>query len=604
MYIDSITTRNFMGLKNVHIVTSGAKVNLFAGPNESRKSSVKDAIRIAWLGTSPRVRLKKDHSLLVTDGMQKGRVTIKWRMENGAEQQEMYRNIDSEGAVSPKEFKFDEYSVACLTFALQVQSFADAKLEDRKQLLTNLLEIRMSKEDILKRLKEEYKADDPRISHISPFLRSGFDAAHKEATAKQAAARAAWVALTGETWGNEKVLEWKPPEDSDLVVVTKAQMDAANSEMDELDNQIDSLVRQQATIDANQSAIERLTTERAEVTELRKQYPSLRKSRTQLTIGIDELKSDIDEQKERLANIEVARHVLSCPNCDHKLRLNGRELVPVEIDQVDIGSGDASNETVFATKLANAEADLTARQRDLVLLDQKLERAKGGEARIAAIDEELAKIAPPGGIGISFAASIADARTARATRNEVVNKMRANFAQVETRKKNLESAKEAVKAYFEWKKVTDALAADGIPGAMLMEAIKPLNKRMEASAALAGWPRVQLNKDMELVRDTPLEPMRAYSLLSKSAQWRASAVVAEAISSMAGMKILILDEMDILTAGDDRVRCMEWLKKLGEDDYHSIFVFATMKSKPTSEVCAGARVHWMPDVVLNQSTGE
>lgn len=600
MKINSITTRNFMRLKSVHVDTSAAGVHLFCGPNESGKSSLKESVRIALIGTSPRVKHKKDHALLVTDGQRKGRVALKYQHEDGAEVISMHRNVDSENAVFPTDFRFDEFSVSCLNFALQIQSFADAKDEERRKLLNELFEIRMPAEKVVALLKGQYKVQESFVKHVQPLLRAGFEAAHKDAKQKMSNARGAWETATGENWGSEKVKTWVPPEDSDLVVIPPETLAKSTEYLNQIDRELERNLTEQGKLQAAGDARARLLVERDTCEQLKKDRKQFKAQRMSAVMDCQEHQSNIEDLQGRITLIRDAHKVLSCPNCDHKFHLREGELVPVDLEALDIGTGDTVNGPDLEKQLAVARNSLATRQRDIANADVSIERANNADARIAEIDAEVAKLAEGGDLDM-LKAAIDSLRQDRANSTVEHGKLVAANAQSAQRTTRIAAAEKAKNDYSEWEKCVDALAPDGIPATLLLEQIAPINKRLEESAALAGWPRVQLNAQMELVRDSK-EEKRSYALLSESAQWRAAALMADAIASLSGMKILVLDRMDVLTAGDDRAQCMKWLKSLAESDFHTIFVFATMKVKPSSDSVYGAQVHWMPDVISNQST--
>jgi hypothetical protein len=133
----------------------------------------------------------------------------------------------------------------------------------------------------------------------------------------------------------------------------------------------------------------------------------------------------------------------------------------------------------------------------------------------------------------------------------------------------------------------DALAADGIRADLLKDALQPINQRMAASAALAGWPAPSITEDMDVIREDGL----VYELLSESAQWRMSAVVADAISGMSGLNVLILDRMDVLDL-TGRAQALRWVAKLAEDGYETILVMATLKEPPKG-LPANIKATWL-----------
>jgi hypothetical protein len=73
---------------------------------------------------------------------------------------------------------------------------------------------------------------------------------------------------------------------------------------------------------------------------------------------------------------------------------------------------------------------------------------------------------------------------------------------------------------------------------------------------------------------------RPYQLLSESEQWRVDAMLAEAVSHLSGLKLLVLDRMDVLVP-EARNQLISWLDVLastGEVD--TALVIGTLKALP------------------------
>ena len=127
-----------------------------------------------------------------------------------------------------------------------------------------------------------------------------------------------------------------------------------------------------------------------------------------------------------------------------------------------------------------------------------------------------------------------------------------------------------------WEAVADALAPNGIPGEMLADALGPINQRLASSSHMTEWLRVDIDADMTITGGG-----RPYNLLSESEKWRADAMIAEAISHISGVKLLVLDRMDVLDV-TGREDILFWLDGLAEDgEIETALLFATLKAVPT-----------------------
>jgi hypothetical protein len=142
------------------------------------------------------------------------------------------------------------------------------------------------------------------------------------------------------------------------------------------------------------------------------------------------------------------------------------------------------------------------------------------------------------------------------------------------------------------------LAPEGIPGEMLAEAIGPLNSRLAVSSGIAEWAYVTIDKDMQV-----LATGRPYALLSESEQWRVDAMIAEAISHLSGLGVLVLDRFDCLDL-KGREDLIAWLDVLATDkEIESALIFGTLKSQPSGLPDTFASF-WIEDGVVAQRLQE
>ncbi|UTN73787.1 AAA family ATPase [Pseudomonas aeruginosa] len=77
MRITKLEITNFQGLRHAALDVS-APVLLVAGHNGAGKSSLLDAISMAFSGQPRRVSLKKEMDKLVTEGAKKGEARVEW----------------------------------------------------------------------------------------------------------------------------------------------------------------------------------------------------------------------------------------------------------------------------------------------------------------------------------------------------------------------------------------------------------------------------------------------------------------------------------------------------------------------------------------------
>ena len=177
--------------------------------------------------------------------------------------------------------------------------------------------------------------------------------------------------------------------------------------------------------------------------------------------------------------------------------------------------------------------------------------------------------------------------------NKVIN-IEAEITAAENSSKDVERVtKEALKHHNlvkEWHVVAEALSPSGIPLTVTVEAITPINKRLENTHSLTEWPLIKLEKDLSITAGG-----RPYGLLSESEMWRADAALAEALSIASGVKLFVLDRMDVLSPRN-RAILIKWLGKVSID-HDTIIIIATLKTPP-AKLPPGFESVWIQDGLI------
>ena len=151
---------------------------------------------------------------------------------------------------------------------------------------------------------------------------------------------------------------------------------------------------------------------------------------------------------------------------------------------------------------------------------------------------------------------------------------------------------------LDWTAIADALAPDNIPAELLAEALTPINERLTISSESAQWSDVTITRDIQV-----LFGGRDYALISESEKWRADAMIAEAVSHISGVKLLVLDRFDCLDA-QGREDALYWLDDLAEDgEIDSCLIFGTLKGLPES-LPQNISTHWIEGGVISSERSE
>ena len=138
-----------------------------------------------------------------------------------------------------------------------------------------------------------------------------------------------------------------------------------------------------------------------------------------------------------------------------------------------------------------------------------------------------------------------------------------------------------------WLQAGELLAPDGIPGQIIGELLKPINDRLRQTAIITGWDQVQLSPTMDIMIG-----LLPYMLGSDSAQWRAQAAIAEAISYISGVGVLCLDRLDVLDV-PNRNRLLNWVNIIAQD-HNTVLLFGTLK-EPPKKLPPSFALHWLED---------
>lgn len=594
MKLTHIEAQNILGIVAASVAIS-TPVTLFAGPNGQGKTSIAEAVRMALGGDieARGVHLKKDLQALVHESAKSGSVEV--TLDGGLT---TFALVPS-GKATPA----DVYTPhRALPFVLEPHRFAGLDANERRSMLFNLMGLRITPEEVIKRL-EARGVDKTKALRVGPLMKAGFDAACTEAKRKATEAKGAWRAITGETYGAVKAETWAAP--------APAHDAAAAKELaTELQHADVALEQWQQAIGKAQAEEQRRAALRNKLPVLNEQAGKL--ERIQNKLAADE--SGLAEWEQRLQATAAEAGQGQRVGLVHEL---GSALAyclsritvtaPVERDPAEDHAFDTleayerEHGQIGAAGNPEAQAKLpeVRKSRDLMASavqngKRDLEAAKKAQDEAKAIEEELAEVFD--------AAGLAEARTQaeqlKATRAELVKKLdviKAQKAAADAAEKKTTEAAAHHADVVAWDKIADALAPDGIPGDLLAEALTPFNERLTQSANDAEWLRVGINADMSI---TTMDG-RPYKLLSESEKWRADAMLAEAISHLSGLKLLVLDRFDVLDL-KGRADLLAWLEILAtEGELETALLFGTLKSIPAGlPACVSA--HWIQAGELQQ----
>ena len=555
MKISAITAKNFIGARDVDLKLS-RPVLLVCGKNHSGKSSVAQAVRMALTGEPSRVVLKKEYKQLVSDDAEVGYAVVEHdggqsaiTIPNGAHEQT--------GSRRPSEL---------LPFVLDAQRFASLDANERRKLLFALTGISITGPEVVSRMLER-GCDADKVDIIAPHLRAGSDTAHKEAQAKARDAKAAWRAITGETYGAVKAASWKAPKQERTG--------------DNLSSSRESLARLEAQIEANTGTLGEMNGRAKRAAEQAGRLAELRSKAAgyaRIADKINRDEADLNQWEAKLEEVGKSagqrlpeEPTYTCPSCSVVLRhshANGALVEYTPPPPVDREAADKLLEYQKAAELMrrcveNGKRDLGA--------------ADAAAKALAEIEDAGLAEVPNTGEMDTLKAATDDLKQQRAELQKAIRQLEdAERAAHQADKRTADAAKHHGDVQ-QWETIAAALAPDGIPGQMLGEALGPVNSRLSDSHFSTEWPIVTITSYMDITAAG-----RPYRLLSESDQWRVDAMIAETIAHLSGEKLLVLDRVDVLDI-EGREDLLFWLDELASSgQIETALLFATLKALPAN----------------------
>ncbi len=554
MKITAIKTSNFLGARNVDAKLS-KPICLFAGKNFSGKSSLQEAIRMALTGESVRVSLKQDYRKLVTDGADVGFCVVE---HDGQQSAITLPN----GA---HEHTGQERPSPLLPFCLDAQRFARLPEDERRTLLFGLMGLRTDGPAVTDRLIAK-GCHAAKVEAIAPFLRAGFDAAHKEAQVKAREAKASWRTITGETYGNVKAARWA----AQKPVVDERKIVALRHDVADLDARIETTQAQYSELQGRAKAAAEQSAKLAGLRQRAGTYARIAGKLKADEADLKKWRETLDQLKKTCGPRLPNEPTYTCPSCSATLRHDHANGALVEFTPAPPVDMEAAN------KLVEYEKAVALMERSVANDKRDLEAADAAARLLAEIDEAGVE-APDAGELDAIKARVDDAKKSRSILLGEIAALENEQRAAAAADKRTADAAALHTDVAQWEAIADTLAPSGIPGEMLAEALGPINERLAKSSNESQWLRVGIDADMSIVADGG----RPYALLSESERWRADVMIAEAVSFLSGVRILVLDRIDVLDL-PGREDLLYWLDGLAADgEIDTALLFGTLKALPT-----------------------
>ncbi len=552
MKLTHLKITHYLGARSIDAALAHP-ITLFAGRNGAGKSSIVEAVRHAITGDSTRVALKKDYGQLITEGQEVGSV-------------EVQDTLDGSFSVVLPSGKGVHHANPALPYVLDHHAFSRMAPNDRRAFLFNLMKIKTDGAEVLDRLIKR-GCDVDKAKAIAPHLSAGFDAAAKEAQAQAREQKALWRNITGEAYGDKKAPGWKAqaPEISHLDLV------AQQSVIDGITKMIDAANQDLGALNAKVSAANNVRAKLAKAQEDAGKYARIADKLQRDEKELTEWKAKVEDTRAKAAGGLIEAHH-ACPHCEGLIQIRNAMIVKYVMPESVPDAEAAARLPEYEKAMRTLENAVANDERDLFIADNAAKSIEELEKQIGEAPAEMALMAA--------VAKVDELKAERKRASEEMETSRRLHRQHEEAANKTASAQIHHDNVQAWGKIADAMAPDGIPGELLTEALEPINARM-SMASVFGQRTVVITTDMEILLMDIRHGGRPYSLLSESEQWRADAVIAEAISHLSGLRLLALDRADLLDMAG-RTDLLYWLDDLAEaGEIDTALVFATLKAVPT-----------------------
>ena len=582
--LTQIEVLGFLGARDVHIKLTHP-VCLIAGSNAAGKSSVRDAVALALTADLSRVSLKKDAAHLVHAGSRGAAVRI------STDTEEYGVEITADGKITDKAKGRETHPL--LPFVLDARRFARQSDTERRSMLFGLMKVSTNSEAV-RQLLERRSHAQPLIDTVAPMLRSGFPAAHTEAQARARDAKAAWKAITNETWGARKGADWSAVV-PDEPIATAKEIERLRTELVAAESTVHDLIARGAAAAAHAEG--RMRAE-GHLADLDKRGTPELIDRLAKKLAHDE--AELAESAQLVAEMDSTAKaymatLCDCPACGVTLEVQGGgkslqraadtgqplQNLPVEAFEGPLNAARKAHE-LMQSAVRNAKRDL----------DAAISAAEQAKALRATLAEPAA---------VAESAPADQISAARKSEAQVRADLREKETAIQSHQRAVEATAKA-RGYHEavaaWDALADDLAPEGIQAQLLANAIGPFNLELQHHADMAEWGQIMVQPDMSLTKDG-----RPYALLSESEQWRVDAVCAAALSRLGLLDLLCLDRFDVLDI-EARGQLLGWLGDAAwADEFKTVLLFGTLKGEPTV-LPEGVQAVWLDqgvsrDVVLS-----
>jgi len=587
--ITQIQIENFLGIEVLTLPLT-APINLLIGENEAGKSSVRDALQWALTGTARGLKTHQEQAALIRNGAKGAEVTI--TLADGATI--IRRKTPKSPATVTGEVPEGTLSPLILCDPFTFLSWPE---DQRRELLFKVLPgLDPNGAEIVGGLAEMIGQPVPDLETAKAVNRlaavahkQGFPAAEKEAVAMRREAKRgkeSFASLT-QPGGRATIGE----REYILPDVNSGTVEAA---LRGLQGERDALVKEQGKQEAQAAAA-------------KKRQAAIAQMEADLKTAQD---NPPEEPGEGLIEkwegfVAADRKILD--ECQEALKAatgNAPEIFPATCPAIKLEAApcpragesiggqapDPAKLEKLRQNVEDAGADLLKTKESLAMVQITVTEWDNWQAKITKLQADLSKLRTDTAQDAAAGEDLADKITALDVRlavgNELLNKVKTFWALKEAYDNAQGKAGEADREVALYDALAKALAPDGLPSRLIAEALAPVNDLLAlAGGHLFPGRTLALTKDLEVqLEGCP------FTTLSKSARFRVGVAFQFALAKLAGARLLMIDESDILDL-PNRSQLIDFLLAIRED-FDITLVFATSDHAAPSPVPEIA-VWWM-----------
>ena len=429
----------------------------------------------------------------------------------------------------------------------------------------------------------------------------GFQSAHKYVMDRALMLKGEWRSVTGgETYGPVKAEGWscEAPE------VDASHMERLKEDIGDLDAEIAKLQARQGAL-TERAANRKRTMDRMEKTKrIAAEYETRQAAVAEARARIEDLTAEQRDLREQLGRAKgellqpnargsAGGAYFKCPACGASLNYSRGECKVGEPVAVDVAaemvravpsykemrgilsvSVVRAGERVGELQAAVSNVDDRKRVADRLLVDAINAESESGAAVTSLRDYQEEDESNEGNGDADIKEAIEERVGARLSARQALNDLEAVIRAHDEAADKTQRAKIIHKEIKAATALAADMAPDGLPAELLAKAMRQINERLRDSSVMAGWSSVSITTDEILVHS------RDWDLASESEQWRARAMIAEAIAHLSGIKCFVLDGLDILEPAL-RAQALAWLMEVAKE-HETIICMATLKQPPAN----------------------